>query len=184
MCSSDLWVAIIGEPAARAFLRQGLALKLQHGAAIGARLDPGKATRHRGVLALGAAARGAVGPLVGTLSRLFTGYYFYWRRSYPDLISASQCILLRRPDGETEMCVDTIFGERTLQAVIGNPFKAWLLRQTAEFATDADPLIRLNEYGPKRRRWFRRRMRARDIAALRRQIRRRYRALYAPLVRA
>jgi hypothetical protein len=48
----------------------------------------------------------------------------------------------------------------------------------------ADPLVRLNHYGPKRRRWFRPALRAKHIGELRRTIRRRYRSLYAPLVRA
>ena len=130
------------------------------------------------------AARGAIAPLTGGASRLFTGYYFFWRRSYPDIISATQHILLRHPGGRVEFCLDTIFGERTLATLMWNPYRAYQMRQTADFACEADPLIRLNRYGPKRRRWFRRPLTASRIGALRKSIRHRYKSLYSALVGA
>ena len=146
----------------------------------------GAGTTLLGLVGLAAlpAVRGAIAPLTGGAGRLFTGYYFYWRKSYPDIISATQHILLHHPGGRIEFCLDTTFGERTLATVMWNPYRAFLMRQTADFACDADPLIRLNRYGPKKRRWKRRRMGAADIGIMRTKIRHRYKSLYSPLIGA
>ena len=130
------------------------------------------------------ALRGAIAPLTSGASRIFTGYFYYRKRSYPDIVSATQHILLHHPDGRLEFCLDTIFGERALATIMWNPYRAWMMRQTATWACDADPLVRLNPYGPKPKRWFRRRLTAARIGELRKQIRRRYKLLYAPLVGA
>ena len=130
------------------------------------------------------AVRGVVSPLSTFASRLGNGFYYYYHRSYPDIISAASHILLTGPDGKTRLYLDTIFSERNLLVIMWNPYKAFLLRQTAGFACAADPLIRLNAYGPKKRRWWqgRRPLTARQIGALRISIRRKYRSMYRPLV--
>ena len=131
-----------------------------------------------------ASVRGVVSPLSTFASRLGNGFYYYYHRSYPDIISAASHILLTGTDGKAWLYLDTIFSERNLLVVMWNPYKAFLLRQTAGFACAADPLIRLNHYGPKKRRWWRRRqpLSAAQISALRVKIRQRYRSLYRPLV--
>ena len=130
------------------------------------------------------AIRGAVSPLTNFASRLGNGFYYYYRRSYPDIISAAAHILQTGPDGRTRLYLDTIFSERALPVVMWNPYKAFLLRQTANFACDADPLVRLNAYGPKKQPFFRRRrpLTARQFGELRQKILRRYRSMYRPLV--
>ena len=144
----------------------------------------GAGTTLLGLIGLAAipALRGAIAPLTGGASRLFTGYYFYWRNSYPDIISAMQHILLHHPGGRVEFCLDTIFGERTLATIMWNPYRAFQLRQTADFASATDPLMRLNPHGPKRRSRFAKPLTAKRIGELRLLIRRRYKALYSPLV--
>ena len=130
------------------------------------------------------AIRGAVSPLTNFASKLGNGFYYYYRRSYPDIISATAHILMTGPDGRARFFLDTIFSERSLLVVMWNPYKAFLLRQTAGFACAADPLIRLNPYGPKKKRFFRKRrpLTAHEFGLLRAKILRRYRSMYRPLV--
>ena len=65
----------------------------------------GAATTLLGLIGIAAlpAIRGAIAPLTGGVSRIFTGYFYFRRASYPDIVSATQHILLRHPDGSPDI---------------------------------------------------------------------------------